>query len=161
QRAVSDRLARLGTTLLQVFPQRARRGGVQWGDLKRLTIADATALDERGRHFAAVQPEMNRDLQVVFGDRNTSARIVATTAHFLTVRGLHLAAGRMFTTGENRGAARVAVLGSDVVTELGYSSPVRLIGQRVRIAGRIFHVIGVMAPKGRAETGGDPDLQVI
>ena len=93
QRAVSDRLARLGTTLLQVYPQRARRGGVQWSDLKRLTIADATALDERGRHFAGVQPEMNRDLQVVFGDRNTSARIVATTANFLPIRGFHLAAG--------------------------------------------------------------------
>ena len=45
--------------------------------------------------------------------------------------------------------------------ELGYVSPAPLIGQRVRIAGRIFHVIGVMAPRGRAETGGDPDLQVI
>lgn len=161
QQAVSDRLARLGTTLLQVNPQRERRGGVQWGDLKRLTIADADQLDERGRHFAGVQPQMDRDLQIVFGNRNTSARVTATTANFLAVRGFHLAEGRMFTSGEDRGAARVAVLGWSVVRELGYVSAAPLVGQRIRIAGRAFHVVGVMSPKGRAETGGDPDLQVL
>lgn len=161
QRAVEERLARLGTTLLQINPQRERRGGVQWGDLKRLTIEDAAQLDERGRYFAGVQPQIDRDLQVVYGNRNTNARITATSPNFLAVRGFSLAAGRMFTSGEDRGAARVAVLGWNVVRELGYVSAAPLIGQRLRIAGRSFHVIGVMNPKGRAETGGDPDLQVL
>jgi putative ABC transport system permease protein len=161
QQAVADRLAQLGTTLLQVNPERQRRGGVQWGDIKRLTIADANALRERGQHFAAVQPQQDRDLQVVYGNRNTSSRVIGTTANFLNVRGYRLAAGRMFTTAEDRGMQRVAVLGASVVTELGYLSPDVLVGERVRLGGRQFQVIGVMAPRGRSSSGNDPDNQVI
>ncbi len=161
QRSVQKRMARLGTTLLQINPQRERRGGVQWGERKRLTLADAAQLDEHGKHLAAVQPQQNRDLQVVHRDRNTVGRVTATTANFLFVRGFELAAGRMFTTGEDRGRQRVAVLGANVVAELGYLSPQTLIGERVRIGGQQFQVIGVMRPKGRAEAGGNPDSHVL
>jgi putative ABC transport system permease protein len=161
QASVDARLARLGTTLLQVNPQRERRGGVQWGELKRLTLDDAAALNERGRHFAGVQPQQDRDLQVVYRRGNTNARITATTANFLAVRGFELAAGRMFTTGEDRGLQRVAVLGWNVVTELGYLSGAALLGEHVRIGGKQFEVIGVMRPKGRADAGGNPDSQVL
>ena len=159
--SVEARLARLGTTLLQVNPQRERRGGIQWGDLRRLTFADAEQLSERGQHFVAVQPQQDRDLQVVYGNRNAVASVVGATSNFLPVRGFELAAGRMFTSGEDRGMQRVAVLGADVVTDLGYLSPNVLIGEAIRIAGRQFRVIGVMKPRGRAETGGSSDRQVI
>jgi putative ABC transport system permease protein len=161
QRAVHDRLAQLGTTLLHVDPQRQRRGGVQLDAPKRLTIADAAALAERGQHIAAVQPQQDRTLQVVYANRNTSSRIVATTANYPLVRGYHLAAGRMFTPRENGGMQRVAVLGATVVRDLGYLSPTTLIGERVRIGGRLFHVVGVLEARGRTPGGGDPDNQVL
>jgi putative ABC transport system permease protein len=161
QQSVQDRLAQLGTSLLQINPQRQRRGGIQWGDLRRLTFDDAKALNERGRHLAAVQPQQDRDLQVVYGNRNTVAAVVGATPNFLAVRGFELAAGRMFTSGEDRGMQRVAVLGADVVSDLGYLSPNVLIGENVRIAGRQFRVIGVMKARGRAETGSSSDRQVI
>jgi putative ABC transport system permease protein len=161
QASVQDRLARLGTTLLQVNPQRERRGGVQWGDLKRLTFDDAEMLNERGRSFAAVQPQQDRELQIVYQNRNSVATVVGATPNFLQVRGFELAVGRMFTSGENRGMQSVAVLGADVVTDLGYLSPNVLVGELVRIAGRQFRVIGVMKPRGRAEAGSNSDRQVI
>ena len=161
QRAVQSRLAQLGTTLLRVNPERQRRGGVQWEDPKRLTIADANALAERGRHFAAVQPQQDRNLQVVHRDRNTNSRIVGTTSNFLVVRGYRLAAGRMFTSVENDAMRRVAVLGASVVRDLGYASPATLIGERIRIGGRLFHVAGVLAARGRTSMGADPDNQVL
>jgi putative ABC transport system permease protein len=161
QRSVHDRLARLGTRLLQVNPQRERRGGVQWSDLKRLTTDDAHMLVERGTHFAAVQPQQDRALQVVDGHRNTNARIVATTPNYLALRGLSLAAGRMFTSGENLGMQRVAVLGSGVVTELGYLAPTTLLGEKIRIGGEQFQVIGVMKSQGHVDSGGDLDAQVL
>ncbi len=161
QRAVQNRLAQLGTTLLRVNPERQRRGGVQWEDAKRLTIADANALAERGRHFAAVQPQQDRNLQVVHRDRNTNSRIVGTTPNFLVVRGYRLAAGRMFSSVENDAMRRVAVLGASVVRDLGYAIPTTLIGERIRIGGRLFQVAGVLAPRGRTSMGADPDNQVL
>ena len=161
QRAVNARLARLGTTLLRVDPERQRRGGVQWEEPKRLTISDATALAERARHVAAVQPQADRTMQVVYGNRNTSSRIVSTTSNFLLVRGFRLAAGRMFTPREDDAMRRVAVLGASVVRDLGYSNPATLVGQRIRLGGRLFEVAGVLEARGRAPTGGDPDNQVL
>jgi putative ABC transport system permease protein len=161
QRSVSDRLSRLGTTLLQIEPNRERRGGVQWGETKRLTSSDATMLAERGTHFAGVQPQQTRDLQVVHGNRNTNTRIVGTTPNFLAIRGFELAAGRMFTSGENRGRQRVAVLGAAVVQELGYLSAATLLGENIRIGGQQFRVIGIMKPRGRTEAGSNPDAQVL
>lgn len=161
QKAVDDRLKALGTTLLQINPQRVRRGGVQWGDPKRLTIADADALRERGTHFAAVQPQQDQNLQVVYRNHNTNAQITATTPNFLAVRGFQIDAGRMFTSGEARGMQRVAVLGSQVVSELGFLSPNALVGEDVRIGGRVFRVIGVLKSKGRGDSFGNPDEQVL
>ena len=161
QRAVDARLAQLGTRLLRVDPERQRRGGVQWEEAKRLTISDANALAERGRHIAGVQPQTDRTMQVVVGNRNTSSRIIATSSNFPLVRGYRLAAGRMFTPGEDAAMRRVAVLGASVVRDLGYTNPSLLIGQRIRIGGRLFEVAGVLAARGRAPTGGDPDNQVL
>jgi len=161
QRAIDARLAQLGTRLLRVDPERQRRGGVQWEEAKRLTISDAAALAERGRHIAAVQPQTDRTMQVVYGNRNTSSRIVSTSSNFPLVRGFRLAAGRMFRPAENASMRRVAVLGASVVRDLGYSSPATLVGERIRIGGRLFEVIGVLEARGRAPMGGDPDNQVL
>ena len=161
QRAVDARLAQLGTTLLRVDPERARRGGVQWEEARRLTISDADALAERGKHIVGVQPQTDRTMQVQVGNRNTSSRIVATTPNFPLVRGYRLAAGRMFTQREDAAMRRVAVLGATVVREPGYHNPAALVGQRIRIGGRMFEVAGVLAERGRAPTGGDPDNQVL
>jgi putative ABC transport system permease protein len=161
QRAVHDRLAQLGTTLLRVQPERQRRGSVQLEEPKRLTIADAIALTERGQHFAAVQPQQDRQMQVVHRNRNTSSRVVSTTSNFLRVRGFRLAAGRMFTPAEDAAMRRVAVLGASVVRDLGYFSAATLVGERIRIGGRLFQVAGVLAPSGRAATWRDPDNQVL
>jgi putative ABC transport system permease protein len=100
-------------------------------------------------------------MQVVHGNQNTSSRIVATTPNFPLVRGFRLAAGRMFTPSENASARRVAVLGATVAHELGYVNPGALVGERIRIGGRLFEVAGVLAARGRAPTGGDPDNQVL
>ena len=161
QRAVQDRLAQLGTTLLRVNPERQRRGGVQWEEPKRLTIADAAALAERTKHVAAVQPQQDRTMQIVYGNRNTSTRVVSTTSNFLLVRGFRLAAGRMFTSREDAAMRRVAVLGASVVRDLGYTNPATLVGQRIRIGGRLFQVAGVLEARGRTQPGRDPDNQVL
>jgi len=100
-------------------------------------------------------------MQVVYGNRNTSSRIVSTTANFPVVRGFRIAAGRMFTPREDSAMRRVAVLGASVVRDLGYLSPAVLVGERIRIGGRLFRVAGVLEARGRAPTGGDPDNQVL
>src|SRR3990170_4772780 len=65
QSAVYERIASLGTTLLTVMPGQQRGMGVAIADQQtKLTMENAQAIEERAPNVIAVQPEMNRTLEV-------------------------------------------------------------------------------------------------
>jgi putative ABC transport system permease protein len=163
QQSVRQRIASLGTTLLTVVPGQQRGPGsiASAADRSALKLEDARALEDRGTVLVAVQPEMSRSMQVVLGSHNTNTSIVGTTANYLEVRRYAIAYGRMFASSEDAARRRVAVLGPQVVSDLGAASPEALVGETVRINGAQFMVVGVLASKG--QTGGfqNPDDQVL
>jgi putative ABC transport system permease protein len=162
QSAVKDRISSLGTTLLTVMPGQQRgMGGVSFDQSMKLTMDDAAALEERAPSITAVQPEMTSRLQVQYLNQNTNTSIVGTTSNYLPVRKYELQAGRMFTTAEDMGRQRVAVLGPAVLEAFGVNSPDAIIGENVRIRGIQFTVIGVLKTKGQAMPWGNPDDQVL
>ncbi len=162
QQAVRDRISALGTTLLTIMPgQQFGRGVVVMDSRARLTMEDAEAVAERATLLTAVQPEMNRQLQVQYVNKNTNTQIIGTTANYPDVRKYRLAAGRMFTNSEDDGRKRVAVLGPTVVENLGLESAEALIGESIRIRGIQFEVVGVLDRKGTGSGFQDPDDLVL
>jgi putative ABC transport system permease protein len=165
QNSVNDRIAALGTRLVSVMPSMARGpggGGVtSASDRARLTMDDAEAIQAGATAIAAVQPEMSRSLQVQLENRNTNTTITGTTPNYLEVRRYEIAAGRMFTEGDDAARRRVAVVGPQVVTDLGVASAEALVGEQVRIGSLQFEVIGVLAAKGQGAGFGDPNDQVL
>jgi putative ABC transport system permease protein len=163
QAAVKDRINALGTTLLTVNPGQQRMGGVAVGGANaKLTLDDAKALEDSGGYLlAAVQPEMGGNQQITYLNKNASTSIVGTTANYLDVRKYTLSSGRMFTPAEDEARARVAVVGPAVATNMGLASPEALVGEKVRIKGLLFDVIGTLASKGQASQFGNPDDQIL
>jgi putative ABC transport system permease protein len=160
ENAVKDRIARLGTTTLQINPQRVQQGGIGTQSFAKLTYADVKAIEERALNVAGVTPQQDRSLQVVWRNKNASVQITGTTPNFLEVRGFAIAEGSMLTAADDQGRQKVAVLGADVLPMLDVNDPHTIIGETVRIAGRQFRVIGVLARKGT--TGfGDNDEQIL
>jgi putative ABC transport system permease protein len=163
QESVNARIASLGTTLISVTPGQARGAGrvASSTDRAPLTLDDATAIEDRATYVLAVQPEMSRSLQVQYGSANTSTSVVGATSNYLLVRKFSIGAGRMFTSTEDSGRRRVAVLGSQVAADLGVSAADALVGEQVRIAGIQFQVVGVLASKGQGGGFANPDDQVL
>jgi putative ABC transport system permease protein len=163
QQSVNARITALGTTLLTVMPGQARgAGGVaSAADRAPLTLEDAQALEDRGVSFVAVQPEMSRSLQVQYLARNTNTTITGTSANYLDVRRFTLAAGRMFTTADDAAKRNVAVVGAQVLADLGGVNADTFVGASIRIAGSAFDVVGVLASKGQGGGFGNPDDQVL
>ncbi len=160
QAQIRERIARLGTTVLQIDPQRLTSGGIQGTIAVKLTTKDVDMIVARSPNVVAVNWCQDRQLQVVWRNQNANTQVTGTAANFLEVRGFHLAAGRMFGQAEEVGRRRVAVLGADILPLLGSPSPEQMIGEQIRIAGRGFTVVGVMAPQGT--TGfGDGDEQIL
>ena len=160
QQAVKDRIARLGTTVLQINARRVQQGGIATITTVKLTMNDVRLIEEHASNVVAVNQQQDRNLQVVWRDRNTNVQITGTATNFLGVRGFTMAQGAMFTTTDDIGRRKVAVLGADVLPMLGVNDPATIIGQRLRIAGRQFTVIGVMARKG-TNAFGDADEQIL
>jgi len=160
QAQIQERIARLGTTVLQIDPQRVSTGGIQSTTTVKLTTKDVDMIVARSPNVVAVNWCQDRQLQVVWRNQNTNVQVTGTAANFLEVRGFHMAAGRMFGAAEEVGRRRVAVLGGEVLPLLNIESPDAIVGQQIRIAGRAFTVIGVMADQGT--TGfGDGDQQIL
>ena len=158
--AVKARIARLGTNLLQINPNRVNFGGVTTGSTVKLTMKDVVAVSERARHVLAVNQQQDRSLQVQWRSKNANVQITGTASNFLDVRGFRLAAGRMLDARDEAARRNVAVLGGEVAPLLGANDGAELIGERIRINGLTFTVIGVLAAKG-ATGFGDGDEQIL
>jgi putative ABC transport system permease protein len=116
---------------------------------------------ERATSLVAVQPEMSRQLQVQYLNRNSATRVVGTTSNYLEVRKYQLESGRMFSNGDDLSRRRVAVIGPTVMTNLGIDNAAAIIGEQIRVRGIQFEVIGVLESKGQASGFGDPDDQIL
>jgi putative ABC transport system permease protein len=167
QASISGRIAGIGTNLLTVSRgQSFGRGGVQGGagSGDPLTIYDAEAVaDPVGApDVTLVAPEYRGSAQIVFGEANLNVQVRGVTPDLGTAFDLDAAGGRFLAEEDVGRRASVAVMGSEVATELfGGIDPV---GQRVYVvlggdrSVRIpFTIIGVLAEKGRSALTGDVD----
>jgi putative ABC transport system permease protein len=160
ENSIKDKIARLGTTILQIDPQRVQQTGVATTTVAKLTMKDAQAVRDNSPHVIGVNATQDRSLQVVWTNRNTNVQVTGTTANFLEVRGFHMDVGRMFTEREEAARRRVAVLGAEVLPLLGITSPMQVLDDKITIAGRTFTVIGVLAERGVSGVG-DGDMQIL
>ena len=158
--AVKERIARLGTTVLQINAIRLQQGGVTGMSTAKLTMKDVESITERSHNVLGVNPQQDRTLQVQWLNRNANVQITGTFPNFIDVRGFKIASGRMFTRAEDAARKNFAVIGGEVAPLLGLDDGDQLIGQRVRIGGLGFTVIGVLEKKG-ATGFGDGDEQIL
>ena len=160
QKAVQDRIQALGSNLLTLYPGQNFRGGIAITERVSLTMDDADALARSARHISNVVPELTRNLQVKRGNANINVSVTGTTPDWVPVKNFELVAGRMFTSGDNEGRRRYAVLGGAIPAMLNIN-PIAAIGTEIQIRGIPFEVIGVLAEKGSQGSWMNPDEQII
>ena len=83
QQSVKERIAKLGTTLLQVNAQRIAQGGVQLDAPKRMTMDDVKLLEERATKLTAIQPQQDARLMVQWNRQNSLSSVTGTSSNFL------------------------------------------------------------------------------
>ncbi len=161
QQAVMERIQSLGSNLLFISPG-ASRGGpgmvVQTGTSQRLRMEDVEAISAGTTAIVALVPELNRQAQVKYENRNWNTRIVGTVPEYEHVRNFSTVSGRYFTHAEEKAAAKVAVLGFNLVESLFPNEDP--VGKTIRIQGSSFEVIGVLESKGQSGFN-NPDDQII
>jgi putative ABC transport system permease protein len=100
-------------------------------------------------------PQVDGDVQVIFGNQNWRTTYRGVSPEFLAIRGLRVASGELFSAADVGAASKVCLVGQTVAERLfGTEDPV---GQTIRVRDMPFRVLGTLAPKGQSVQGRDQD----
>jgi putative ABC transport system permease protein len=161
---VNAAITQLGTNTLTVRPTSTGGGGASTGTTsssqKVITMDVATELASAGLgHVSQVIPQVTSSLTVSSSTiSETAISVVGTTPQYFTDTPAKMGSGSAFTAADVTSAAKVAVIGQTVATELfpGQSA----IGQSISVDGTTFTVSGVLAEQ--SSTGfQDPNSVVV
>jgi putative ABC transport system permease protein len=149
QKSTEESIRGLGTDVLQVMAGSAESGGVSQGQgsVTTLTWEDAKAITQQAPSATVVSAYLQRNTQVVYGEKNTSTTVYGTDLNYSAARNTYVQTGRFFNEEELASAASVAVIAPTVQKNL-FPASIDPTGQKIRIQGEIYEVIGVMEAKG-------------
>lgn len=149
QKSTEDSIRALGTDVLQVMAGSAESGGISQGQgsITTLTWEDAQAIAAQSPSATVVSAYLQRNTQVVYGENNISTTVYGTDLSHPDARNTFPAQGRFFTQEELDTSASVVVIAPTVQENL-FSANVDPLGQKIRIQGEIYDIIGIMESKG-------------
>jgi putative ABC transport system permease protein len=148
-KSTEESIRGLGTDVLQVMAGSAQSGGVRQaqGSVSTLTWEDAKAIATQSPSATIVSAYLQSKSQIVYGDKNTNTTVYGTDLSYSAARNTYPQTGRFFNIEELESAAAVAVIAPTVQKNL-FPVNVNPIGQKIRIQGEIYTIIGVMEVKG-------------
>ncbi len=163
QASITKSIQAAGSDLLMVMPGFGGGGGFGGGvrsargGALTLTTEDMAAIAKEVQGVKAVVPELQRRYQVIAGGNNTNTSIYGTNQDYPGVKNLTIAEGSFLTAEDVSSMSRICVLGATTRDDLFGTGATGVVGQRVRINGLEFRVVGVAAAKGGSGFGNADD----
>jgi putative ABC transport system permease protein len=154
---VHDQLVALGTNMVWVEAGGRNVNGVRTGNAgtKSLTLEDADAIKRSISFISMVAPNVDGNVQVVYGNQNWYTRYRGVSPEYFQVRRWNLQSGAYFNQGDVDRLATVCLLGQTLVDQMfGDDDPV---GKTIRVNDLPCKVLGVLQRKGLSTTGFDQD----
>jgi putative ABC transport system permease protein len=154
-RACEAIFANFGTKLMIVVPGRTsmQAGGQKAGVPLRFTMDDVDLLTTNIPQITHISAECSKRAAIQYETRSFTFQVSGNNSNVGSIRSLKLAQGRFYNPEDEMRRARVALIGSEAKEKL--FSGRNALGERVRIDGLSFEVIGVLSPKMQE---GDDDI---
>ena len=159
---VANSIAQMGQNMLMVFSGAARsgRGHMGWGSAPTLTKKDYAAIRSEITGITGATPELRGTAQATAGADNVSTTVYGVSEDYVAIRSWTVAEGTPFTATDVARAAKVAILGNTVASNL-FGSAAGAVGQIVRIKNAPYEVVAVLRPKGANLMGDDQDDMIL
>jgi putative ABC transport system permease protein len=154
--AFENIFAQWGTNMIGVFPGRTseQAGGDKAGVQVRLTQEDVERIQETVPGILRVAPTVDKTVPVQNDLHSFSWDVTGITPELQSIQKMDLAEGRAISEADVQQRAHVAVIGSEAKTKL--FSGLYAIGEKIRLNGVSFEVIGILTPK--MQEGDDSDI---
>ena len=148
-RFVIDEFTQFGTNIIGINPGRIQTHGAPLGavnTVRPLTVDDALAL-RRAPHIQAAVPVTQGNAEITHAGRSRRVTLYGVGSRFASAFRMNVALGRFLPDDDPHAPRAFAVLGSKAALELfGNGNP---LGERIRVGGERYRVIGVMQSKGQ------------
>ncbi len=151
---IDKELAVLGSNQLIVQPGTPTENGARrrTNEAPTLTIEDATAISQLPS-LSGAAPTLQGYFQILYGGDNSNNVVLGVTPDMFALRNWKVASGVALADSDVRSANRVIVIGSKIAETYYYRRDP--LGQILRVDGRPFTIIGVLAGSGRTLDGTD------
>lgn len=155
--SIKTKISSMGSNMITIRPGADMRGGVRLDPsaMQTLTLGDYEALKTQTKMLSFVSPLVNGSGQSINGAHNWPTSIYGVTDAYLKIKVWELKSGSIFTEQEVKSAAKVAVIGQTVASNLFPNEDP--IGKMIRFNSIPFKVIGVLEKKGESTFGQDQD----
>jgi putative ABC transport system permease protein len=145
--ACTNIFANFGTRLVIVVPDRTsmQAGGQKAGERVRFTKDDIDTLTTNLPQISHITPSVDKQCSVQYETRVFTWDVSGNDPNVFDIRSLKLEQGRFYNPEDQIQRARVAVIGAEAKQKL--FSGRNAVGERIRLDGLSFEVIGVLSPK--------------
>lgn len=131
-------------------------GGQKAGVQLRFTLEDVDTLTTNLPQIMHITPQVEKQANVQYETRTFTWPVSGNYPEVMSIRALTVAQGRFYNAEDSLQHARVAVLGSEAKEKLFNAR--NALGERVRLDGQSFEVVGILEPKMQA---GDDNINRI
>jgi len=153
--SITSEIESIGTNLLYVT------SGGKATNPEPITITDAQVI-QNPKYAPSVEhvaPVLQGQVEISIPGESTKTSIVAITPEFFNVQTANLSEGIRISQNHLENFESVALIGADTATDLfGYTNG--LVGNTIRINGKIFKIIGVLEKQGGSNFS-NPDDRVL
>jgi putative ABC transport system permease protein len=147
--SIVGEISSFGANVITVQAGRFVRGpGGSGGTIDTLVVDDAKKIAQLP-NVTAVSGTVSTSKKIVYDGATISQSITGVEANYESIRSLTLTQGTFFTEGQVLGRAKVLVLGDEKVEDL-FGEDAQVVGESVRVDGKNFKIIGVLADSSAA-----------
>lgn len=151
QRLILDQIQGLGAQTLYMEPGREPKGPSDFTEvfsdsLKKRDLDQLTARKQQ-LGIADMSPNVFQVSTISYGTESVRKNVFGTGTNYASIFDVFPDKGNFFTEDDVRQKARVAIIGYEVKKSLFGESDA--LGERIKIKGQIFRVIGVLPKKGQ------------
>lgn len=160
-RAINAIFANWGAKVIGVWPNRTslQAGGTKAGSQIRFQLEDVDYVASTVPLVKHISPAVYKSVPVQYDNRTFTFPVNGYYANIKGILNYPIEMGRFFDDHDNETRARVVVIGSEAKTKL-FSGRYAL-GEKIRIDGISFEVIGILATKMQEGGNDDSNRQIL
>lgn len=150
---VTDRIQSLGTNLIQIsITGRNSNRNVTYEEMEDFAYSNSDTI-------AAVAPQVNGSVTVKYGTNTRTTSLIGTSPEYEDIRSVHVQSGRFLLPIDVDYYQDVVLVGTAVSKDIFEGA--NPLGQKIKINGRIFTVIGVLEEQDGGQDQSDDDQVII